>query len=88
MSASYVRNPKLVAADMSGETVLMSIDTGQYYGLSDVGSKIWELLAHPVTLDTIVQQLRTTYEIDESQCRADATAFLDSLVAAGLARTA
>lgn len=88
MSASYVRNPKLVAADMSGETVLMSIDTGQYYGLSDVGSKIWELLANPVTLDTIVQQLRTTYEIDESQCRTDATAFLDSLVAAGLVRTA
>lgn len=88
MPATYVRDPKLIAADMSGETVLMSIDSGQYYGLSGVGSQIWEMLAEPMTLEAVVQKLCATFQIDEAQCRADAETFLKDLVASGLAKVA
>jgi len=29
----FVRNPDLIAADMDGDTVMMSIECGEYYGI-------------------------------------------------------
>jgi len=40
----------LVSCDLEGETALMSVDQGKYYGLDPIGSRIWALLeqARPV----------------------------------------
>ncbi len=39
---------EIVASDIDGETVMMSIENGEYYGLDDIGSRIWELIEKPV----------------------------------------
>ena len=31
---------EIVASDIDGETVMMSIENGEYYGLDDIGSRI------------------------------------------------
>ena len=38
------RNPEMVSSDMDGETVMMSMENGEYYGLDPIGSRIWELI--------------------------------------------
>ncbi len=87
MLKTYTRDPKLIAADMSGETVLMSIDNGQYYGLSEVGARIWDTLENQVTLDDIVRHICEYYDVSENSCRTDTEKFLDDLISAGLVRT-
>lgn len=85
MTKFFQRAPNVLAADMSGETVMMSVESGQYFGLTEVGSAIWEMLESPASLDQIVERLCQMYEISEQTCRADAEAFLSKLVSNGLA---
>jgi len=47
------KSPDLIATDMDGETVMMSIESGEYFGLGGVGGRVWELLAQPMTLDQL-----------------------------------
>lgn len=60
-----------------------------YYGLNDVGSAIWELLADAtLTPDGLVDQLRAMYpDADTALLRADSDALMTSLVGYGLLRT-
>ena len=41
------RNPNLVAANVDGDLVMMSVEQGEYFGITGVGSRVWELLATP-----------------------------------------
>jgi len=77
----YVRHPDLVAADMDGETVMMSIERGEYFGIGGVGPRVWELLERPICLVDISAVICAEYEVDADTCRADIAAFVDQLVA-------
>lgn len=79
-----IRNPDLVAADMDGDTVMMSIERGEYYGISGVGSRIWELLERPTTLAAICEIIHAEFEVDEETCLTDARKFILELMDNGL----
>jgi hypothetical protein len=80
------RDPDLVHADLNGETVMLSITGGRYFGLNEIGSRIWALLATPTTLDAIQSQLTAEYEVDEAQCRRELEAFIGEMLRLGLVR--
>ena len=82
---AVTRNPKLIAADMDGDTVMMSIESGEYFGLGGVGSRVWELLEKPHTVGQLTQAICAQYEVDAATCEADIIRFLDDLLANGLA---
>ena len=73
------RNQDIVEATIEGETVMMSIDTGQYYGLDSVASEIWQMLEQPIKVEAICTQLLQEYDVDTEQCEQDVLAFLQSL---------
>ena len=74
------RNPKLLANQMDGEIVMMSIDNGEYYGLDEVGSRIWELMETPVTVHNLVEQLMNEFDVDYDDCLRDTQEFLEDLL--------
>lgn len=80
----YRRNPDLIATDMDGETVMMSIERGEYYGIGGVGSRVWSLLEQPASLATVVATIRAEFDVDEATCQADMARFLDELQQLGL----
>lgn len=73
------RNPKLLANQMDGEIVMMSIDNGEYYGLDEVGSRIWELMEKPVSIHNLVEQLMAEFDVDYDDCLRDTQEFLEDL---------
>jgi hypothetical protein len=79
------RNPQLIAADMDGDTVMMSIESGEYFGLGGVGTRVWELIDTPRTLAQLTQTICAEYEVDAATCEADISRFLADLLANGLA---
>ena len=81
-------NPDLIAADMDGETVMMSIDRGAYFGIAGVGSRIWELLATPISIAQITQTICDEYEVDADTCMADVQKFARDLIQHQLVSTA
>lgn len=54
--------PHPVAADVAGETVLMSLERSRCYGLGEIGSDVWRRLASPVLVSDLVAELGERYE--------------------------
>lgn len=82
---TYRRLEGFVSTDMDGETVLMSIEHGSYFGIGGTGSLIWERLEQPQTEDALVEAVRVAYDVSEEDCRRDVAAFLATLIENGLA---
>ena len=66
------------------ETVLLHLGTENYYGLDEVGSRVWQLLREHRTVDPIVAVLLSEYEVDETTLRSDLEHLLDELADLGL----
>ena len=73
-----------VASDLAGETVLLSMTTARYYGLADVGARIWELLGQPVRVSAICETIASEYDVPIDRCQGDVVRFLEDLAANGL----
>jgi len=73
------RNPEIVHSDMDGETVMMSVSEGNYYGLNGVGSQIWELLEQEMSVAAICDELLGRFDVSNAQCHSEVVAFLDEM---------
>jgi len=76
----------VLAADFSPEVVLLNLQDGVYYGLEDVGSRVWTLLQSPVAIRTILDTIAAEFDVDAARCERDVRAFLEQLVDRGLAQ--
>lgn len=84
----FIQNPDISAADMDGDTVMLDIERGEYFGLGGVGSRVWELLAQPSTLSALVARLCNEFEVEAAVCDKDIRAFLSYLYEHGLIKEA
>lgn len=68
--------------------VLFSTESEVYFGVGDVGARIWELLPPASrTIDDLVAVLANQYrDVSASQIRTDVQAFLTELLENGLVR--
>jgi len=78
------RSPNHVATDMAGETVVLDMKSGMYYGMDAVAGLIWNLIAEPKTLQEIQAGVLAEYETDAESCERDVRAFVSALESAGL----
>lgn len=71
----------LDAARLSGrETVVLSADLDNYYGLNRVASRVWELAETPCTVASICDTLVAEFEVDAETCRSQVSALIEELV--------
>ena len=68
-----------IVSDMDGEKVMLSIKNGKYYNLGEVGGVIWESIQQPKSIDHIIEELKTTYDVTAEQCEADVIPFIEML---------
>lgn len=73
------RKEGLVQAEIDGETVMMSIDSGEYYGLDPIASRIWAIVETPLSVQALNEQLLSEYEVSEEQCQSDVLKFLSDM---------
>ena len=74
------------ATGEGGHTVLLDYAGGQYYGLDEVGTRIWELLRGGSTLSAIVDRLQAEYDVPREVLHEDASALLAELAGRRLVR--
>lgn len=70
--------------DLGDEAVLLELANGQYYGLDEVGSRMWRRLQQHGEVGTALQALREEYEVPEDQLQQDLLEFVDRLAACRL----
>ncbi len=78
------RGGDFVEADAGDQTMMMSIAAQKYFALQGTGKRIWEMLAEPVTVESIVERLSQEYEVPAETCEAEVRGFLDELRRNGL----
>jgi Coenzyme PQQ synthesis protein D (PqqD) len=76
--------PEQLASDLDGETILLHMTSGLYYGLNPIGAKIWELIQSPKTLENLRNTLLADYDVTSEVCSADLTKLLTELHEANL----
>lgn len=72
-----------LAAKVGDELVMMSAESGNYIGLSEVGARIWELIETPQELETVCARLQDEFEVAPDVCRAEVETFVGELVQHG-----
>jgi hypothetical protein len=69
-----------VAAQVAdGEAVLLNIESGEYFSLNSVGSRIWELCDGTRTTAEIVSVICDEFDVAEDVALADAREILGEL---------
>ncbi len=83
-STRVVASRDQLAAAVGDEMVILGVRDAVYYGLDDVGTRIWALVQEPRTLDEIADRLVADYDVDRSRALADLTVLVDRLADRGL----
>jgi len=73
-----------MASDISGETVILGLTAGRYYGLKDVGARVWQLIQTPTAVSVLEQTIVSEYDVDRERCSTDLVKLLGQLIEAGL----
>jgi hypothetical protein len=69
----------LVSSELAGEAVILDLKSGTYYGLDQVGARIWELIQQPKTINEIRDTLLAEYDVEAERCQADLQTLLQEL---------
>jgi hypothetical protein len=72
-------NEDQLSCNLDGETVLMSIQSGMYFGLDSIGTRIWDLLQEPKAVTHLCELLTQEYEVQPAQCEQEVISFLHTL---------
>jgi hypothetical protein len=84
LASIVYHTPNPVAADVAGETVLMSLERSRCYGLGDTGSEIWSKLVSPVRVSDLVEEFSGRYEAPPGVIERDLLQWLTQLADEGL----
>jgi len=68
-----------VYSDLGGEVAILDLKGDLYYGLDEVGARIWELIQEPRTVAEVEGILLSEYEVEPDRCRRDLIALLQKL---------
>lgn len=86
--ALIVRCDDLLEADVNGEIVALHINKGQCYGMNNVASRIWAMLAEPITVAEICAKLGDQYDVDADTCHREVSVLLEDFRREGLIKPA
>lgn len=73
-------SPDALYRDLNGQAILLQLETGQYFGLDDVGHRIWQLMVEFGDLDRVREALLAEYSADRETLSADLERFTAQLV--------
>jgi hypothetical protein len=74
----------VLVRDLAGESVLLNLGTESYFGLDEVGTRMWSALTRAPSIDSALEELLGEYEADPVQLRDDLLVFVDRLAEARL----
>ena len=84
LTTVVTQSPELVSTNIEGQTALLSIINGAYYGMDRVGSRVWELIEQPRAVAAVVDQLLLEFAVERATCEQHVLTFLQKLADADL----
>ena len=82
MQVSVPKN--VLVRTFENESLLLNLDTESYYGLDEIGIRIWQALTQTENIQAAYESLLAEYDVDPVTLQRDLEAFIESLVQRGL----
>ena len=76
--------PQVLLCEVDDEAVVLDPESGQYFGLDEIGSRVWSLLQSEGRLGKIEELLLREYEVPADRLHRDLAALIAELVRHGL----
>lgn len=73
-----------VFSSLDDGAVILHLASGQYFGLNEVGARIWALLARPRSIEDIQDEILVEYDVDIDRCAREVRTLLSDLKQANL----
>lgn len=74
-------SPGTLYREVQGEAVLLQLDNGEYFGLDEVATRIWQLIVQHGDLDAVRKALLEEYDVTEAELESDVARVVDELAA-------
>ena len=84
MTQTIEISSEVLTQEVGGETVILDLKSETYFGLDEVGTRIWQLLVKQEDIQTITATMLSEYDVDEGQVEKDIQNLLVKLDEAGL----
>jgi hypothetical protein len=82
---SRISVPKdVLFRETGGEAVILNMESGKYYGLDEVGTRMWTLLAQHGHVEPAYRILLDEYDVAEERLQQDLLRLVDELASHGL----
>ena len=69
----------VLSRELGGETVLLNLESGIYYGLDAIGTRAWNLLADDHTLADVCSIMVEEYDVSPETLQQDLVALVTEL---------
>ena len=57
----------VLVRELSGEAVLLNLDSGMYFGLEEIGYRMWTVLTTSECIGVAYEQLSSEYEVEPAE---------------------
>jgi hypothetical protein len=74
----------VVSRDLEGEAVVLNLETGIYFGLNEVGTRIWSLIQQHGSLQKVFAVIKDEYDVPSETLENDLLRIVQELHAKGL----
>jgi hypothetical protein len=87
----YVRSDSVVARVIGGETLVVPVhgdvgDLASVYSFNETGTRIWEALAGPTSVDELARIVESQYVTTAEDARSGIERFLEETCAKGIVK--
>jgi hypothetical protein len=82
--SASIDEENVVSRELAGETVILNLKTGVYFGLNPVGTRIWALIQEHGSLRRVFEEMQKEYEVSSETLETDLLELVDQLSAKGL----
>ena len=76
--------PDTLIQELDGESVLLNLASERYFGLDEVGTRMWQVLTTKSTIQAAHEALLSEYQVEGEVLRHDLLELVEKLVAHGL----
>jgi Coenzyme PQQ synthesis protein D (PqqD) len=76
----------VVSRELDGEAVILNLESGTYFGLDPVGTRIWSLLQENRSLRKTFEVVQREYEVAPERLEGDILRLVEDLRVNGLLR--
>jgi hypothetical protein len=76
--------PDVLVSALAGESVLLNLKSEKYFGLDEVGTRMWGVLTSAGSIQEAYETLLAEYDVEAELLRKDLTDLIEKLVEQGL----